>query len=120
MKKLTVVITILLVLCSFSLANAFQVVFNNDTDYQLKFELTWLECPWEGFEGIAKMSGGSLQPGEKFILERNYNSGAYIATWENYSYTTKYTLREYSIRVPSEKGKLIITPDDGMTFCPGI
>lgn len=117
MKKLSVLITILLVLFSFSLANAFKVVLKNDNEQDLRYKLTWITCPWENFDdGIADMSGGNLQIGEEFSLTRDYDPGSYIISWYD---QMKNLYNEYPFRVARQNGILIITPQK-TTFCPGI
>ena len=132
MKKTIIALMIIVAMCLVvPAANAFDVLFINNTDKALLFELFWLECDWEGYSTTKSVMMGELKAGKTSQANIDFKAGPYVIIWYNLSGADEKFHKEYPFEVKEPKNSsedglevpfivVTSTPNEEPTMATGI
>jgi len=94
-------------------ADAFRVKMINPTGDTVYFRFIWGDCNWKGFPKIYPVWTGEIGPGEIANSELDYyRAGTWIIEYKG--------MDGYILRIPSDKGILILNVSKKPQFLPGL
>ena len=115
MKRFLVGLMILIFLIFAGNADAFKVKLINDTDEIVYFKFIWGECDWKNHPKIFPVWTGQISPGDIKNSDLDYyRAGKWAIEF------TGSDSKMYAMKIPSDKGILILKVTEPPLFLLGL